>query len=64
MNEQAYNVTYVELGEDYINHLPLVQKVSAKSNSKARQRFKDMMSKIVFSTEHQNYEIISVRLAK
>ena len=63
MNEQAYNVTYVELGEDYIDHLPLVQKVSAKSNSKARQEFKEMMRDITFSTEHEDYEIISVQLA-
>lgn len=62
MSERTYEVTYVELGEDFINHLPLVQKVSAKSNSKARQEFKEMMKDIVFTTKHENYEIISVQL--
>lgn len=63
MNEQVYNVSYVELGEDYIDHLPLVQKVSAETNSKARQEFKEMMRDITFSTEHEDYEIVSVQLA-
>ena len=63
MSKHAYNVSYIELGEDYIDHLPLVQKVSAETNSKARQEFKEMMRDITFSTEHQDYEIVSVQLA-
>ena len=63
MSKHTYNVSYIELGEDYIDHLPLVQKVSAESNSRARQEFKEMMRDITFSTEHEDYEIISVQLA-
>ena len=63
MSKHTYNVSYIELGEDYIDHLPLVQKVSAETNSRARQEFKEMMRDITFSTEHEDYEIISVQLA-
>ena len=64
MTKQTYEVTYIELGDDYINHEPLAQRISAETNSKARQTFKDMMSEIVFAVEHKDYVILSVQLSE
>ena len=64
MTKRKYEVTYIELGNDYINLEPLSQRISAETNSKARQSFKEMMGDITFFVEHQDYEIISVRLSK